>query len=77
LFYQDRGDTQSAGITGNIRFTGALYFPSASLTLGGTVNSGYAIIVADVIQFNGTVGIGSDFSTLPSGSPVKAAVLVQ
>jgi hypothetical protein len=77
LFYQDRGDTQNAGITGNIGFTGALYFPSASLTLGGTVNSGYAIIVADVIQFNGTVGIGSDFSTLPSGSPVKAAVLVQ
>jgi hypothetical protein len=41
------------------------------------VNSGYAVIVADVIQFNGTVGIGSDFSSLPAGSPVKAAVLVQ
>jgi Flp pilus assembly protein TadG len=77
LFYQDRGDTQNASINGNITFTGALYFPSATLTLGGTVNSGYAIIVGDVIQFNGTVGIGSDFSSLPSGSPVKAAVLVQ
>jgi hypothetical protein len=77
LFYQDRGDTQGASINGNITFTGALYFPSATLSLGGTVNSGYAIIVGDVVQFNGTVGIGSDFSTLPSGSPVKAAVLVQ
>ncbi len=77
LFYQDRGDTQNASINGNITFTGALYFPSATLTLGGTVNSGYAIIVGDVIRFNGTVGIGSDFSSLPSGSPVKAAVLVQ
>jgi hypothetical protein len=77
LFYQDRGDPQNASINGNITFTGALYFPSATLTLGGTVNSGYAIIVGDVIQFKGTVGIGSDFSSLPSGSPVKAAVLVQ
>jgi hypothetical protein len=77
LFYQDRADTQNASINGNISFTGAMYFPDAILTLGGTVNSGYAIIVADVIQFNGTVGIGSDFSTLPTGSPVKSAVLVQ
>jgi Flp pilus assembly protein TadG len=77
LFYQDRGDTQNASINGNISFTGALYFPSATLILGGTVNSGYAIIVGDVIQFRGTVGIGSDFSSLPTGSPVKAAVLVQ
>jgi hypothetical protein len=77
LFYQDRGDTQNASINGNIGFTGALYFPNASLTLGGTVNSGYAVIVADVIQFGGNVAIGSDFSSLPTGSPVKAAVLVQ
>jgi hypothetical protein len=77
LFFQDRGDPAAASISGNINFTGALYFPGAGFTLGGTVNSGYAVIVADVIQFNGTVGIGSDFSSLPAGSPVKAAVLVQ
>jgi len=77
LFYQDPKDTQNASIDGNIGFTGALYFPGATLTLGGTVNSGYAIIVGNVIHFKGTVGIGSDFSTLPTGSPVKAAVLVQ
>jgi Flp pilus assembly protein TadG len=77
LFYQDPRDNQNASINGNFGFTGALYFPSASLTLGGAVTSGYAIIVADIIQFNGNVAIGSDFSTLPSGSPVKAAVLVQ
>jgi Flp pilus assembly protein TadG len=77
LFYQDPSDTQNASIDGNIGFTGALYFPGATLTLGGTVNSGYAIIVGNVIHFKGTVGIGSDFSSLPTGSPVKAAVLVQ
>jgi Flp pilus assembly protein TadG len=77
LFYQNPRDTQNASISGNIGFTGALYFPGATLTLGGAVNSGYAIVIADVIQFNGNVGIGADFSSLPTGSPVKAAVLVQ
>jgi Flp pilus assembly protein TadG len=77
LFYQDRNDTQSASINGNITFTGASYFPSAMLNLGGTVNGDYAIIVGNALQFNGNVFIGSDYSTLPSGSPVKAAVLVQ
>jgi len=77
LFYQDRGDGQNANISGNIDFTGALYFPGATLTLGGTVNSGYAVIIGDVIRFNGNVNVGSDFSSLPTGSPVKAAVLVQ
>jgi Flp pilus assembly protein TadG len=77
LFYQDRGNPAAASINGNINFTGALYFPGAMLTLGGAVNSGYAVLVADIINFNGNVGIGSDFSSLPAGSPVKAAVLVQ
>jgi hypothetical protein len=77
LFYQDRGDPAAGSISGNINFTGALYFPNATLTLGGTVNSGYAIVISDVINFKGNVGIGSDFSSLPAGSPIKAAVLVQ
>ena len=68
---------QNANINGNIGFSGALYFPGATLTLGGTVNSGYAIIIGDVIDFTGNVNIGSDFSSLSSGSPIKAAVLVQ
>jgi len=77
LFYQDRGDPQNPIIAGNLTLSGALYFPSATLTLGGNVSSTYAIIVAQIIQFNGNVGIGGDFTSLPSGSPVKAAVLVQ
>jgi Flp pilus assembly protein TadG len=77
LFFQDRGDARNASINGNINFTGALYFPDTTLTLGGTVNSGYAIVVGDVVQFKGNVNIGSDFTSLPAGSPVKAAVLVQ
>jgi Putative Flp pilus-assembly TadE/G-like len=77
LIYQDRGDALNASINGALTLNGALYFPGAQLKLGGNLNSNYTIIVAQVIQFNGNFGIGSDYASLPEGSPVKAAVLVQ
>src|SRR5262249_3055945 len=77
LIYQDNGDTQTASIKGTLTLNGALYFPGALLKLGGNMNSNYAIIVAEVLQFNGDFGIGSDYTSLTEGSPVKAAVLVQ
>lgn len=77
LFFQDRVDPQNAFLNGNLTLNGALYFLSARLTLGGNVNSTYAILVAQTIQLTGTIGIGSDYGALPEGSPVKAAVLVQ
>jgi hypothetical protein len=77
LIYQDRGDPTNAAITGNLTLNGALYFPSATLTMGGNASSTYTIIVAQVINFTGNIGIGADYSSLPEGSPVKAAVLVQ
>jgi len=77
LIYQDRADTQDASINGALTLNGALYFPGAQLKLGGNMSSNYTIIVAQVIQFNGDLGIGSDYASLPEGSPVKAAVLVQ
>ena len=77
LIYQDRGDLQNASINGGLNLNGALYFPGAQLRLGGNLNSNYTIVVAQVIQFNGNFGIGSDYTSLPEGSPVKAAVLVQ
>ena len=75
LFFQDRGNGQAATVNGNL--TGALYFPNAQLTMNGTGTSPYLIIVAQTIQFNGTIGIGSDYGSLPEGSPIKAAVLVR
>jgi hypothetical protein len=77
LIYQDRGNTQTANISGNLTLNGALYFPSAQLNLGGNLTSTYAIIVAQIIGFNGTFGIGADYGSLPDGSPIKSAVLVQ
>jgi Putative Flp pilus-assembly TadE/G-like len=77
LIYQNPGDNQAATISGNLSLNGALYFPGARLTMGGNASSMYTIIVAQIIKFTGNVGIGSDYATLPEGSPVKAAVLVQ
>jgi hypothetical protein len=77
LIYQDRRDGQAASISGNLTLNGALYFPGATLNLGGNLSSNYAILVAQVIHFNGNFGIGADYNSLPDGSPIKSAVLVQ
>jgi Putative Flp pilus-assembly TadE/G-like len=78
LFFQDRGNNQGANLqAGNLLLTGALYFPSAPLTLGGGGATDYVIVVADTINFNGNIDIGANYSTITGGSPVKAAVLVQ
>jgi hypothetical protein len=77
LIYQDRGDLSAATISGNLTLNGALYFPRAQLTMGGNASSTYTVIVAQVIKFNGNVGIGADYGSLPDGSPVKGAVLVE
>lgn len=78
LFFQDRGDAQNANVTnGNVFFTGALYFPGAPLTLAGNHGTPYLIIVARTLHVDGALTIGTDYSSLSAGSPIKSAVLVQ
>jgi Flp pilus assembly protein TadG len=78
LFFQDRANLQPATITNpNLSLTGGLYFPSALLTLGANNPTPYLILVAQSIQLQGNVSIGTDYSSLTNGSPIKAAVLVQ
>jgi hypothetical protein len=83
LFYQDPGNTSAATINGtaNSKFEGALYFPSAQLlTIDRTGNAAaYTIAVAKSLQFGGTslLHFPSDFASLPNGSPIKNAVLVE
>jgi Putative Flp pilus-assembly TadE/G-like len=79
LFFQDRANLQPATITNpNLSLTGALYFPSAPLTLASNSPAApYLILVAQSIQLQGNVSIGTDYSSLTNGSPIKAAVLVQ
>jgi hypothetical protein len=79
LFFQDRANLQPATITNpNLSLTGALYFPTAQLTLASNSPAApYLILVAQSIQLQGNVSIGTDYSSLTNGSPIKAAVLVQ
>jgi Flp pilus assembly protein TadG len=80
LFYQDRGNNQTANIDGNgtSRLEGALYFPAARLNLADTGSlAAYTLAVAKSLSLSGTVNLGSNFSTLPGGSPIKNAVLVE
>jgi Putative Flp pilus-assembly TadE/G-like len=80
LFYQNPGNTQTAIIDGKgaSRLQGALYFPGATLNLSNTGSlAAYTLAVAKTLSLGGTVNFGSNFSTLPGGSPIKNAVLVE
>jgi len=59
-------------------FVAALYFPGALLNLSNTGTlAAYTIAVANSLSLSGTVQFASDFSSLPGGSPIKSAVLVE
>ena len=81
LFFQDRSTPSiSAGstISGSSAstFDGALYFPTTTLTYSGNSSlSGYIIVVADKISLNGNAKLGTNYSSLTNGSPIKGTVL--
>jgi hypothetical protein len=80
LFYQDPANPLPASIDGNgaSSLQGALYFPGALLNLSNTgALAAYTIAVANSLSLTGNVNFGSDFSSLPGGSPIKSAVLVE
>jgi hypothetical protein len=75
LFFQDRSIVGGAGssITGGAGsyFTGALYFPTTSISYSGGTATEYTILVAKRLTITGGSTLNSDYSSLPSGSPVK------
>jgi hypothetical protein len=80
LFYQDRANAQAAAIDGKgtSKLQGALYFPDANLSLSNTGNSAaYSLAVAKTLTLTGTVDFASNFTSLPAGSPIRNAVLVE
>ncbi len=83
LFFQDRsipiGGTAST-ITGNSSstFDGALYFPTTSLSFNGNSSSGgYGIVVADKLTLSGNSSLGSNYTSLTGGSPIKGTILAE
>jgi len=83
LFFQDRsipGTAAGSSIGGNSSstFDGALYFPTTEVTFGGNSSaSGYSIVVADELTVSGNSSIGSNYSSLTGGSPIKGTVLAE
>lgn len=80
LFFQDRSILSGVGstINGNASstFDGALYFPTTSITYNGNSSGGgYSLVVADKLTTNGNSTVGSNYSSLANGSPIKAPVL--
>jgi len=83
LFFQDRSIPStgaSSTITGNSSstFDGALYFPTTTVSFAGNSSaSGYSIVVADKLTVSGNSSIGSNYSSLTGGSPIKGTVLAE
>jgi Putative Flp pilus-assembly TadE/G-like len=83
LFFQDRTVPKgSAGstITGSSgsTFDGAVYFSTTAVSYGGSSSSGgYTIIVADTVSISGNATLSDNYSTLDSGSPIKATALYE
>jgi hypothetical protein len=83
LFFQDRSVPSSGAgstITGNSSstFDGALYFATTTVSFGGNSSiNGYSIVVADKLTVSGNSSIGSNYSSLTGGSPIKGTVLAE
>ena len=80
LFFQDRTIVSSAANTLAGSFTGVLYFPTTALVLnsGSGVTVPYTILVADTVSMSiNSLNIRNDYSSLPGGSPIKEAKLVE
>jgi Flp pilus assembly protein TadG len=80
LFFQDPGDAAPATINGSAgsHLQGGFYFPNATLNMNGAgTGAAYMIFVAKTLNLNTTIDFLSDYSSLPNGSPIKSAVLVE
>jgi hypothetical protein len=82
LFFQDPGDTNSVVFNGsnNMILNGALYFPTAQVTMNGSNSSSslYTILVANNLVLNGSDTFNDNYAALPNGaSPIHTSVLVQ
>jgi hypothetical protein len=83
LIFQDRsipigsaGSTVSGDSTST--YDGALYFPTTTVSLGGNSSaSGYMIVVANEVSLSGNSAMGSNYSSLTGGSPIKGSILAE
>jgi hypothetical protein len=83
LFFQDRSIPStgaSSTISGNSSstFDGALYFPTTTVSFNGNSSAnGYSIVVADQLTLSGNASLGSNYTSLTNGSPIKGTILAE
>ncbi|MGA2409965.1 MAG: hypothetical protein ABSG46_06185, partial [Candidatus Binataceae bacterium] len=82
LFFQDRsvakGSAASTFAGGtSLTLAGALYFPTTQLNYSNGSSAAYTILVADTLVFSGGATLNNNYSSLSSGSPIKAARLTE
>jgi hypothetical protein len=83
LFFQDRSIPAGSGgsvISGSSTstFDGALYFPTTTLSYSGSSSlNGYSIVDANQLTLSGSASVGSNYSSLSGGSPIKGTILAE
>ncbi len=82
LIFQDRsivnGASSSFSGSSTLNLNGALYFPTTHVDYSGDVRGGnkYCILIAQTVTFSGNTTFNADYSSLPSGSPVKSSGVI-
>ncbi len=80
LLFQSRSDSSQVTVNGSNTsvLNGAIYAADARIVDNGSgTASTYSILVGDTITINGSASLNDDYTSLPAGSPIKAAVLVE
>jgi hypothetical protein len=80
LFFDNApaGNDSKINGTANSILDGVLYFPHTKITFNGnSSSSGYTSIIADQVEFSGNANLGSNYSSLTDGSPIKSSALYE
>ncbi|MGH9482107.1 MAG: pilus assembly protein TadG-related protein [Terriglobales bacterium] len=80
LVFQSRTDSSQLTINGSNSsvFNGAIYAAGARIVDNGSGTADeYGLLIGNTITINGSATLNDDFSSLPAGSPIKAALLVE
>ncbi|MGH9487565.1 MAG: pilus assembly protein TadG-related protein [Terriglobales bacterium] len=80
LVFQSRTDSSQLTVNGSNTaiINGAIYASDATIVDNGSgTASAYTILVSNKITVNGSATLNDNYTTLPGGSPIHAAVLVE
>jgi hypothetical protein len=76
----DLADLNRHGLGGGAAaaYTGIIYGPKSLMNFYGNAGlTAYTIIVSYRLAMNGTSDINNDYSSLPTGNPIKITALVE